>query len=273
MRPFRQMKSALWAAVFSLALPLGEAQAQACVEFAGLQHCGVGAAKVSRTQQGVQIDNPDTSGKSGVAIHTPPAAAWNFEAQTDGAQRQQFTAYAESAPVSTSSVESRPDLTAYSATFTGSGEETTYSVLAYRSGRLVAAIGGVRSGEVGAVGVMIPTPGRTPSCRPIGQTLEQCRTVCRNNGYLNCNYCNMPCRPSGGFGGATYNSACFWRYTLQQQAVRLANGQTVEADEIVMQEEVSGPSNYPYLNFNRIDMQSTARTTVITGESIVPASK
>ncbi|WP_050989158.1 hypothetical protein [Corallococcus macrosporus] len=274
MRSFRRVGTALWAAVFSLAFPLSQAAAaDNCVEFQGLQHCAVGAAKVTGSERGVRIDNADTSGKGGVAIHMPPAAAWTSEVVSDGAQRNAFTAYAEQVPVSTSTVNATAESTTYSATFTGSGDATTYSVLAYRNGRLQAAVGGIRSGDTGAVGLMVPNPGWTPNCRPRGQTVLQCEQACWSNGYANCNYCYTLCPISTGFGNASYNSACFWQHAVAEPAVRLPNGQVVQADQIVMQEEVSGPSNYPYLNFNRIDVQTTARTTVITGESVAPASK
>ncbi|MFP2963428.1 hypothetical protein ACLEPN_38195 [Myxococcus sp. 1LA] len=276
MRSSRRVGTALWAAVFSLALPLSQAHAaDDCVEFQGLQHCGLGAVKVSASEKGVRIDNQEKepSGKSGVAIHMPPAAAWTSEAVSEGAQRNFFTAYAEEVPVSTSSVNAAREATTYSATFTGSGDATTYSVLAYYNGRLQAAVGGIRSGDTGAVGIMVPNPDWTPNCRPRTQTYTQCEASCYANGYYNCNYCNTLCPIAVGFGNAQYHSACFWQHSVAEPGVRLPNGQVVRADQIVMQEEVTGPSNYPYLNFNRIDVQTTARSTVITGESFIPASK
>ncbi|QDE71527.1 hypothetical protein BHS09_33595 [Myxococcus xanthus] len=276
MRSSRRVGTALWAAVFSLALPLSQAHAaDDCVEFQGLQHCGLGAAKVSGSEKGVRIDSQEKepSVKNGVAIYMPPAAAWTAETVSDGAQRNFFTAYAEEVPVSTSSVNASRESTSYSATFTGSGDATTYSVLAYYNGRLQAAVGGIRSGDTGAVGIMVPNPGWTPNCRPRNQTYAQCEASCYANGYSNCNYCNTVCRMTVGFANAQLHSACLWQHTVAEPGVRLPNGQTVRADQIVMQEEITGPSNYPYLNFNRIDVQTTARSTVITGESIIPAGK
>ncbi|QDE93197.1 hypothetical protein BHS06_31765 [Myxococcus xanthus] len=276
MRSSRRVGTALWAAVFSLALPLSQAHAaENCVEFQGLQHCGLGAVKVSDLRKGVRIESQEKepSGKGGVAIHTPPAAAWTAETQSEGAQRNFFTAYAEDVPVSTSTVDSSRESTSYSATFTGSGDATTYSVLAYYNGRLQAAVGGIRSGDTGAVGMMLPNPGWTPNCRPRTQTYAQCESACYANGYSNCNYCNTPCSLTVGFASAQLSSACLWQYNVTEPGVRLPNGQTVRADQIVLQEEISGPSNYPYLNFNRIDVQTTARSTVITGESLIPAGK
>lgn len=277
MRSSRRVGTALWAAVFSLALPLSQAHAAAddCVEFQGLQHCGLGAVKVSASAKGVRIDSQEKepSGKGGVAIHTPPAAAWTAETRSEGAQRNFFTAYAEDVAVSTSSVNSSRESTSYSATFTGSGDATTYSVMAYYNGRLQAAVGGIRSGDTGAVAIMVPNPGWTPNCRPRNQTYAQCESACYANGYSNCGYCNTLCPLSVGFANAQLSGACLWQYTVAEPGVQLPNGQTVRADRIVLQEEISGPSNYPYLNFNRIDVQTTARSTTITDESVVPAGK
>ncbi|WP_164021291.1 hypothetical protein [Pyxidicoccus trucidator] len=273
MRLSLNLRAALSAALLALLVPISQAQAQDCVKFQDLNHCGIGAAKVSATEKGVRIDVPQATGKDGVAIHLPSAAAWTAEIVSDGAQRNLFTAVAEGEPVSTTTVDSQADRTTYSATFTGSGENTTYSVIAYYNGRLQAAVGGVRSGEQGAVGMMIPGGNWTPSCRPRTQTYDACLSSCYANGYSNCNYCSTPCRPYVGFGNAAANSACFWTLAVAEPAVRLPNGQIVRADRIVLHEEVSGPSNYPYLSFNRIDLQTTARSTVITAESVTPAGK
>ncbi|MFP2904943.1 hypothetical protein ACLESD_07790 [Pyxidicoccus sp. 3LFB2] len=273
MRLSVNLRAALCTAVLSLVVPLSQAQAQECVKFQDLNHCGIGAAKVSATTRGVRIDVAEGTGKDGVAIQLPAAAAWTAEFASEGAQRNLFTAVAEGAPVSTATVDSRAEGTTYSATFTGSGEGTTYSVLAYYQGRLQGAVGGVQSGQQGPVGMMIPGGNWTPSCRPRTQNYNTCLAVCAQNQYSNCNYCSTPCRTYVGFANAVMNSACSWTFAVSEPGVRLPNGEIVRADRLVLHEEVSGPSNYPYLNFNRIDMQTTARSTLITAESFTPAGK
>ncbi|MFP2928562.1 hypothetical protein ACLESO_25880 [Pyxidicoccus sp. 3LG] len=265
--------ASLFAAVLSLVVPFSQAQAQECVKFQGLNHCGLNAARVSGSDAGVRVSTADTSGKSGVSIHLPAAAAWTAELVSEGAQRNLFTAIAEGAPVSTATVDAKAESTTYSATFTGSGARTTYSVLAYLNGTLQAAVGGVQSGETGAQGMMIPGGNWTPSCRPRTQTYNDCTISCAQNGYPNCNYCSNPCRIYVGFGNAAVNSACSWTIAVAEPAIQLPGGQIVRADRLVLHEEVAGPSNYPYLNFSRIDLQTTARSTTITAESVTPAGK
>ena len=49
MRLSVNLRAALCTAVLSLVVPLSQAQAQECVKFQDLNHCGIGAATVSAT--------------------------------------------------------------------------------------------------------------------------------------------------------------------------------------------------------------------------------
>jgi len=268
------LRTALFAAVLSLFVPLRQAQAQECVKFQGLNHCGIGAARVSGSEEDVRIDVPEATGKDGISIQLPSAEAWTAEfVSDDDVHRDLFTAVAEGAPVSTTTMDSKPDATTYSATFTGSGEGTTYSVLAYYNGKLQAAVGGIPSGTQGAASRFIPNGSQPPSCRRLPQTYSQCLEACDNIGYVNCDYCSTPCRTILSFKNDRLTGACSWTVGVSEPAVTLANGEQVLADQLVLLEEVAGPSNYPYLDFNRIDLQTTARSTVITAESFIPASR
>jgi hypothetical protein len=268
------LRTALFAAVLSLFVPLRQAQAQECVKFQGLNHCGIGAARVSGSEKDVRIDVPEATGKDGISIQLPSAEAWTAEfVSDDDVHRDLFTAVAEGAPVSTTTMDSKPDATTYSATFTGSGEGTTYSVLAYYNGKLQAAVGGIPSGTQGAASRFIPNGSQPPSCRRLPQTYSQCLEACDNIGYVNCDYCSTPCRTILSFKNDRLTGACSWTVGVNEPAVTLANGKEVLADQLVLLEEVVGPSNYPYLDFNRIDLQTTARSTVITAESFIPASR
>ncbi|HYI00403.1 hypothetical protein [Hyalangium sp.] len=262
----------LWAAIFTLVLPLAQAQAQECVEFQGVNHCGIGAARLSVTDEGLKAESRDTTGKDGVAIHTGLSSNWTAALFSDNAgkdaQRTILTSVSEGAPTSTATLDTRGETTTYAATFTGSGQESTYSALLYRDGVLQAAVGGIRSGTPGIVSR--PNPGWTPACRPYNQNYNSCISSCYSAGYPNCNYCNTPCRNTFH---VTPRGACQWRFDLSATSLQLADGRRVEADELVLNEEVRGAASYPYLGFDQILIQSTAASMTIASESVDPVCK
>jgi hypothetical protein len=225
---------------------------------------------VSVGEKGVQVENGSTSGEDGVAIHTGLATNWTaatFIETEEPESKTVLSSVSEGSTTSTATIEQREESIAYSSTFTGAGDETTYSMLVYNRGVLQAAVGGVRSGGGGVINTR-PNPGWTPYCRPIGQSYSRCLNSCRSAGYISCNYCSRPCRN-------TFNTsplgACQWRFDLAYPAVSLPDGRVVRADEVVMTEEVHGPTNYPYLGFDQIQLQTTAKATTVTNESVVNA--
>ena len=60
---------------------------------------------------------------------------------------------------------------------------------------------------------------------------------------------------------------CQWTFALHDQNVQLANGRIVRGDTLILREEVSGSGSYPYLSFDQIVLQTTARTTTLSNET------
>jgi hypothetical protein len=261
--------------MFALVLPFAQAEAQQCVLFQGLNHCGVGSARLYLTQAGLRVETSSTSGSDGVVSYLGQAATWTANAFTDtaGAVSEQtvLTAVAEGAPTSSATLAAEGGSTTYLATFTGTGTQSTYSASVYRQGILQAAVGGIPSGSVALRTIQGGGPDRfNPACRPSTQTYDACIYYCRANNYASCSYCGIPCYRRFG---VTYRGACQWAFSTSAPSVQLADGRVVLGDEIVLTEEVTGPSSYPYLAFDRMVLRSTARSVTITSESVTPAAK
>ncbi len=264
--------NALWAAVFAFALPFAQAQAHECVEFKGLNHCGIGNAQVSASDDGVKVVSDDASGEGGVVIHTGLAIDWTagFFSESDAPENKMlFSSVSEGSVTSTATVETQGAVRTYAASFTGAGESTTYSVLVYNRGQLQASVGGIRNGTIGGQEPVNPGPGPAPYCRPQYQTQDQCKNECQDQRYGSCDYCRIPCR---GVFRTLPDAVCQWRFDVPYRRVVLSDGREVEGDELVLTEEVRGPTSYPYLGFDEIRVQSTARTLQIASESVIPSS-
>ncbi|WP_426755299.1 hypothetical protein [Myxococcus sp. Y35] len=244
--------------------------------FSELNHCGIGKARVTATDAGVKVESESGSGQDGVLIHTGLATNWTAAtfSQSDRAEnRMLFSSVSEGSVTSTATIDSNGQENTYAARFTGAGESTTYSAMVYHQGRLQAAIGGIRNGTIGVYepGPYNPGPvtNNPPNCRSRYQSVSACLTQCSQMGYWNCNYCYIPCASTFH---VTPRASCEWRFQVASPVVRLSDGREVAADEIVLSEEVRGPTSYPYLGFDEIHIQSTARTVEIVSESVVPAA-
>lgn len=262
-----------WVAMFALVLPLAQAQAQECVEFQGLEHCAIGEARLRMTEEGLRLDS-GASEKDGVSISLPNATSWTASSHTDESsseeQRTLFTAMTEGAPSSTATIQTTRESRAFSATFTGAGEASTYSALIYYRGALQAAVGNLHNGEIAARAMV---GGNPPNCRPRGQTPEECYVACKEAKYTNCNYCYGPvCQPVTSGFHTTPQGACQWVFAhVDRNELQLSDGRVVRGDQIVLTEEVNGPGSYPYLGFDRMLLQSTARSVTLVNESVTSA--
>ncbi len=269
----------LWAAVFSLALPLAQAQAQDqdCVTFQDLNHCGVGEAYVSATDEGVRIENGDVSGESGVVIHTGMASHWTAgvfsESDAPEHGKMLLSSVSEGSMTSTATLVTEDGRAAYSTTFTGAGEESTHSALVYYQGQLQGVMTRLHNGGVNVFEPdepVTPWPPPSPSCRPAYQSWNSCMDQCQSMGYWSCNYCYTPCNYSFS---VTPRGQCQWTIDLAHPYVELSDGRILQADRLVLSEEVHGPTNYPYLGFDEIHLQTTANVTQIVSESVTPAKQ
>lgn len=272
MRSLRSLGNSCWVALMALALPVAQSHAQECVKSEGLNVCAIGKAQVRQFDEtSVQLTNLGDSGQDGAAISLGQATDWTaaFETSSKDNAQHTFTAVSDGAPISTTTTTTKGDVREIAATFTASGAESTYTLQAYRQGELQGEVRGIPSGQVAA---QVPNGGYTPSCRPYYQSIQTCYANCT---YASCNYCQVRCPRSIGFHNVSNDvhvGACRWIVRDSISPVVLSDGRTVEADELVMTEEIRGAGSYPYVNFERILFQASGDTARI-GDQTVGVSK
>lgn len=265
MSRLRRFASALSPAVLALLLPLSPAQAEDCVRFNALNHCGLGSARVSLADKVLRVDTSSTSGEDGVAIDTGLVTDWTAAAfiETDEPESKTvLSSVSEGVTTSSATIEQQGEAIAY--TFTGKGENTTYSLRVYSGGNLKASLGGIYGGMTGVISHPSLSYKWSPSCRPIGQTYMQCRNTCHR--YGSCDYCSRPC--GTGFQNVVLGAPS-WRFEVAYPSLTLPDGRVVEGDELVMTEESSGTPASP--GFEQILIQTTAKSVILTDESVVSA--
>jgi hypothetical protein len=275
MRSLRSLGSSCWVALMALALPVAQSHAQECVKSEGLAVCAIGKAQVRQFDEtSVLLTNLGERGTDGAAISLGQATDWTaaFETSSKDAAQHTFTAVSDGAPISTTTTSTKGDVREISATFTASGADSTYTLQAYRQGELQGEVRGIPSGQIAA---RAPIGGYTPSCRPYYQTIQACYDNCYQQGYNSCLYCETRCpRPIGfhNVSDAHLAGACRWIVRDTLSPVVLSDGRTVQADELVMTEEIRGASSYPYVSFERILFQASGGTARI-GDQTVSISK
>lgn len=279
MRSLRSLGNSYWAALLALVLPVAQSHAQQCVKSEGLNVCAIGKAQLKQYDEtSVLLTNLGTTGKDGASVSLGQATDWTAAFETsskDPEQRTTFTAVSDGAAISTTTSIRKGDSTEISATFTGAGAESTYMVQAYRQGELVAEVRNVLTGQPAAIARPVPG-GNGPSCRPYYQSVTDCRNNCFQMQYNSCNYCETRCPRPIGFHNVqleqAHLGACRWVIRDTIRPVILADGNTVEADELVLTEEVRASGSYPYLSFERILFQATGGTARI-GDQTIGVSK
>ncbi len=265
---FRRFGASLSGAVLALVLPLSQSQAADCVRLNALNHCGIGAARLSLTGTSVLVENGSETGMDGVAIHTGPMTSWSAAAfiETNAPESKTVLSSVSGGAVTSSAfIEQRGESIAYGASFTGSGSRT-YSVSVYREGVLKAYY---IYPDINPSLLPVTRPSLSfkwsPSCRPIGQSYSQCMVACRR--YGSCNYCKYPC---GSSWASPYGGVSSWSFALAYSSVTLPDGRVVEGDELVLTEERDNPgSSAPVCDELRI--QTTAQSTTLFSSSIVRA--
>ncbi|RKH11447.1 hypothetical protein D7Y13_09885 [Corallococcus praedator] len=267
MRLFNRLAQSSLAALFVVALPFAQAQAEECVTFNGINHCGMGKAQLRLNGKELQVVSPYGAAEDGVAIFTEGSTVWSagFRSQPSGQGVEQtvLTGESEGAAASTATLRTEGGRTSYAATFTAATpDQSTYTATVYSQGQRVASVSGVRYGDVGVTQV----PGRvisgiTPTCT--NQGYSACMASCT---YANCNYCTVPCRRT--FHRLELSGACVWSMQVERANFQLAQlgaaAQVVEGDMVELTEEIDPSGSYPYVNFDRILVQSTAKVTTLT---------
>ncbi|WP_434301346.1 hypothetical protein [Corallococcus exiguus] len=192
MRLFRRLAHSGLATLFALALPLAQAQAEDCVQFSGMKHCAVGAAKLVVEDKALHALSDDASGKDGVSVDTERASNWSaglsHEPSSEGKDTTVKTVISNGKVVSSSTVTTTDEGQEFAASFVdANGKSTTYSAMVFLKGKLVASVSGLASGSVGAKS--FPTFGK-PTCTIL--TPKACRKLCGGPG-MDCAYCDRPC--------------------------------------------------------------------------------
>ncbi len=225
-----------------------------CIPFAGLLHCSKGAASLRLSPDGgsLGVFNMKTAGQDGVSIGLPEATSFIPDGTyANSATNSTQVANAISDGVTTSTIKAvtTDRGTLYSASFTGNGQATTYSAILSRSGREVARIANIPNGSTGVPPVQPSALGR------IWRWIKfHVRIV-----------------PASATASATASGACSWEQSFDADApakVTLANGQTVEIDNLELLEDVPVGGSYPYTSFDRIDYTSSGGTFTLNGAEI-----
>ncbi|KFA91651.1 hypothetical protein [Archangium violaceum] len=270
-----RFKSSCWVALVALALPFAQSQAQQCVEADGLNVCAIGEAQLNQIDDSrIELHNLGDEGKDGAAISLGQATKWtaSFVApSTADSQRTTFTAVSDGDKISTATARKVGDTREISATFTGSGADTTYTVRAYLQGELQGEVMGVPSGHTGVV-TQARQNGAQPTCRGFRQSVLACIDECKRFGFSSCAYCDVECEHAVEFKSDRVMNigACEWTLDNQPSTpVVLTDGTTVEADRIVLLEEVRGAGSYPYVGFEQILLQTSGGTAYLGNQTVV----
>jgi len=244
-------------AALALAAP---AQAQDCVPFQGIDHCPVGYAVLSAGADGLSVSGLGPDGQDGVVSRFDPTTFWIAQlALPAGAGANPASHFSSiSAGKVTSELDIAPEdgRLHLEATFTGDAESSTYSVLIYNDGLLVGSLGGF-SGE----------PGKNQLA---GKAAGGNRISAKIALYVDGIYMGQIEEPwwwPWVSFGISNNGGCNWGLQMARDATfTLPDGNRVVGDEVRFEEDVQGPSHYPYLGFEAIATRSTADSFTVVNE-------
>lgn len=243
-----------------LVLLAAPAEAQNCVAFQGIDHCPVGLAVLSADADGLTVSGLGPDGQDGVESRFNPTTFWNAQlALPAGPNNNQATHFSS---ISAGKVTSELDIAPVNgrlhleATFTGDAETSTYSVLIYNDGILVGSLGGF-SGDPGQNSLSGKSSG--------GNSLSTRIALYVDGIYMG--QIDEPWWWPWVSFGISNNGGCNWGMQMANDATfSLPDGNVVVGDEVRFEEDVKGPSHYPYLGFEAIATQSTANTFTVVNE-------
>lgn len=236
------------------------ATAQECVPYQGIDHCPVGLAVLSAGPDGLTVTSPGGSGEDGVVSRFAPTTFWNARlAIPAGAGNNQATHFSS---ISAGEVTSELDITPENgrlhleATFTGDAETSTYSVLIYDDGILVGSLGNF-SGE---------GDGNQLSGKAAGKNRLAQKIALYIDGIYMGQIEEPWWWPWVSFG-ISNGGGCIWGMQMAHDVTfSLPDGNHVVGDQVRFEEDVRGPSHYPYLGFEAIETRSTAESFRVVNE-------
>jgi hypothetical protein len=215
------------------------------VVFQGLEHRAVGGAtvKLNAERDALDVNTFDLAGGDGVAVALGEATSWTARLRAAGSSPLSLSwhAMADGRRISSASMRQVGDRFEVRALFTGA-TKSTYNAAVYKDGRLVGAVGGVPS----TAHIIVPES----FCEVFGSI-----------GFIACdivsNFHNGP------------NGDCGFGFMFPGEVtIRLPNGVRLAGNELRLVEEVDPAGHYPYLSFDAMVMQTTARTLTLFSESV-----
>jgi hypothetical protein len=223
-----------------------------CIDFQGLRHCPLGAARLTAAPDGrlLEVNGLSDPRSDGVSILLPDVTGFFSDGQIDGARSGTTltaSAFQAGAIVGSMTLQQTDGGYLVSATFTGSGGGSPYQVNLYDHDAVVGRITGMASGQQVFMMLDVDDPicGTVYGPYPPPPPFE-----------------NVQVGPNVG--------ACIWHQSLagcRVQAV-LDDGRIVGADRIDLEEVIPGGSSYPYMSFNRIDYTTNGVGMKLSGERI-----
>jgi len=228
------------------------AQAQACTEFQGLEHCPLGNAKLAPGRDGATLDvtSMRKPGTDGVAILLPDSTEFDASGvrQSNSDSAMIWKAVSGGAVTSTMTVQNTDDGFTISGEFTGN-KPSTYDAILYRAGEVVGRVSGLNSG--------VDTLKARWSQRQLRVIVIRIKFV----------VIIIIIRANEQQQAGT-EGACVWDMPLGQDAVTtLRDGKEVTFDRVELVENVLKGGSYPYLTFDRIDYTSNDESLQINREA------
>lgn len=225
-----------------------------CVDFQGISNCGLGAAALTPTRDGLlDVTGLRTAGRDGVAFQLPDVTSFDVTGtrQHSDAASLITRAVSDGKVTSTMTVRNTSDGFTISGTFTGNSN-ATYNAELYSRGERVGTVAGIKSGD-GLHAAWIDTARARPRI-----------TIRIRIGFV-----VITISFAHAFTEAPTEGACVWDYGLPedtQATTKLADGTPVTFDRVRLVENVDPAGSYPYLSFDRIDYTSSDGGFLIDGE-------
>lgn len=228
---------------------------QECATFDGVEHCPLGTASLTQSADGLTVDGFGESDENGVALSFADATSWRSQVDArgngEGTASLRTAAIADGVTSSTATFEQNDGLLELSATFTGSGDDSTYSAMVYNDGVFQGGVGGLNNNQR-AMYVDINDP-LNPWDEPDP-------------------FWDWPWRwpwIGWGFDILATNQACQWAIDFDTAVnFHLSDGTQVMGDEVRLVEEVDPDGGYVYLSFDGITAQGDLGSFTFTSESL-----
>ena len=202
-----------------------------CVKWQGVDHCPIGAAKLSVASggQSLNVTNVGTRGQDGVAAVFEPVVHWSANIAFDKAQPGdviRLTSIADGQATSALLFRAVGDGLRASASFTGAHDQNRYTLQVLRNGQVTGSFPQQTSnsifdivwGPMGPPLEPIPTPGTPPTTFTIGD-----------------------------------DGSCGWGTSFASNVIVSSGPLRAVGDEIRWIETVDPEGHYPYVGFTSIE--------------------